>query len=162
MLTVVIILAVAGVLMVAMEVIMPGGILGVGGTIAIIASVVIVGVSQSDDIVALGTGGRFALGAGIIVGSAVFLVLWLKYFTHAGFVKRHLLETQIDEKTHAGGYEELLGQAGTAETDLRPSGKARIDGRKRDVLAESGLIERGTAVKVVKVEGSRVVVRASS
>jgi len=148
--------------MIAMEVIMPGGILGIGGAICTAASVIIVAASTSDDIVSLGTGGRFALGTTIIVGSTLLLALWLKYFTHAGFVKKHLLEKKIDGTTHEGGYEELLGQDGTAETTLRPSGKARIVGRKWDVLAESGMIDKGTPVKVVKIEGTRIVVRVAS
>jgi membrane-bound serine protease (ClpP class) len=43
---------------------------------------------------------------------------------------------------------------------LRPSGTANINGQRVDVVTEGGLIERGTAVKVVAVEGSRIVVRA--
>jgi membrane-bound ClpP family serine protease len=42
---------------------------------------------------------------------------------------------------------------------LRPSGTASINGRRVDVVTEGGLIERGTAVKVVAVEGARIVVR---
>ena len=95
-----------------------------------------------------------------MLGGLIMLVLWLKFFTRAKFVKRHLLEGEIDGTQEYEQYKELLDKTGTAETDLRPSGKARLDGRKRDVLAETGMIERGTNVKVVKVEGSRVIVRA--
>ena len=56
---------------------------------------------------------------------------------------------------------ELLHGTGTAVTQLRPSGVATINGQRVDVVTEGGLIERGTPVKVVAVEGSRIVVRAS-
>ena len=55
---------------------------------------------------------------------------------------------------------ELLDQLGTADSILRPSGVATINGHRIDVVAETGLIERGQSVKVIAVEGSKVVVRA--
>jgi membrane-bound serine protease (ClpP class) len=55
---------------------------------------------------------------------------------------------------------ELLQQTGTAFTQLRPAGTALINGRRVDVVTEGQLIERGTPVRVVAVEGMRVVVRA--
>ena len=99
------------------------------------------------------------LAGGVLVGATVCLTLWLKFFHRASFVKRHLLEGEVGGTDDYDKYQALLDLTGTAETDLRPSGKARLDGKKHDVLAEVGMIERGTAVKVVKVEGSRVIVR---
>jgi membrane-bound serine protease (ClpP class) len=57
---------------------------------------------------------------------------------------------------------ELLNQTGSALTPLRPSGTALINGRRVDVVTEGGMIERNTPVKVVAVEGMRVIVRALS
>lgn len=158
MLSIVLILVAFGILMIAMEVILPGGLLGTAGGIAIIISLILTATSPGLD--AIGSSGRFALAAGILLASGTLLVLWLKFFTRAGFVKKHLLEGGVRGTQMYDQYQELLGRSGTAETDLRPSGKARLDGRRWDVLAESGLIEKGAEIHVVKVEGSRVVVRA--
>jgi membrane-bound serine protease (ClpP class) len=54
---------------------------------------------------------------------------------------------------------ELLNGTGVALSQLRPSGTATINGQRVDVVTEGGLIERGTAIKVVAVEGARIVVR---
>lgn len=54
-----------------------------------------------------------------------------------------------------------VGMAGVAVTPLRPSGQADIDGRLIDVVADMGLIDPGTPVRVVRVEGMRVVVTES-
>jgi membrane-bound ClpP family serine protease len=54
---------------------------------------------------------------------------------------------------------ELVGKQGVAQSLLRPSGVAVIDGKRLDVTAESGIIERGSAVKVVAIEGTRILVR---
>jgi membrane-bound serine protease (ClpP class) len=46
-----------------------------------------------------------------------------------------------------------------ADTELRPTGKALIDGRRLDVISDGDFITRGTAVEVVEVAGTRIVVR---
>ena len=40
---------------------------------------------------------------------------------------------------------------------LHPSGVVAIDGKKHDVVTEGGMAEKGDRVRVVKVEGNRVV-----
>ncbi|MGB4213854.1 MAG: NfeD family protein [Dethiobacteria bacterium] len=46
-------------------------------------------------------------------------------------------------------------------TPLRPAGSARIGERRIDVVSEGEFIAAGVPVKVVLVEGSRVVVQKS-
>jgi membrane-bound serine protease (ClpP class) len=62
---------------------------------------------------------------------------------------------------HAGTTQapDLVGREGVAQTLLRPSGMALLDGKRLDVVAESDMIERGSAIKVVAIDGTRVVVR---
>ncbi|MGI9241593.1 MAG: NfeD family protein [Verrucomicrobiales bacterium] len=158
MLTTVIILAIFGIAMIAVEVILPGGIFGAIGALTIGASLFLT--ATSADLNHIGTDGRFLLGGGIMITSVVLLGLWLKFFTRARFVKRHLLEDEVGGTTNYDKYQALLDQSGVAETDLRPAGKGRLDGIKYDVLAETGMISNGSKIKVVRVEGSRVIVRA--
>ncbi len=54
----------------------------------------------------------------------------------------------------------LLGKAGETLTTLRPAGKARIEGRRRDVVSAGDYIEKGKMIVVSAVDGNRVVVRA--
>ena len=55
--------------------------------------------------------------------------------------------------------QDLLGKTGVAQTVLRPSGRALIDGELVDVITEGEFYEPGTAVRVVAVTGGRTVVR---
>jgi len=55
---------------------------------------------------------------------------------------------------------DLLEAVGTALTDLRPSGLARFDDERVDVVTLGDYVAAGTAVRVVRVEGNRVTVRA--
>jgi membrane-bound serine protease (ClpP class) len=52
-----------------------------------------------------------------------------------------------------------VGVAGSALTPLRPSGTARLDGERVDVVAEGEFVPAGASIEVIKQEGSRVVVR---
>jgi hypothetical protein len=62
------------------------------------------------------------------------------------------------EPEAAAGEKSLLGAKGTALTDLRPTGRAEIDGEYYPVVSEGRWIERGAPLRVVEVEGNRIVV----
>ena len=53
-----------------------------------------------------------------------------------------------------------VGLVGKAHTQLRPSGKADFGGQLVDVVTRGDLIEPGSAVRILAVEGARVVVAA--
>lgn len=53
----------------------------------------------------------------------------------------------------------LEGRLGKALTDLRPGGTAEVDGERVSVTTEGDFLEKNSDIKVVEVEGSRIVVR---
>lgn len=55
--------------------------------------------------------------------------------------------------------EGLQGQVGMALTDMRPSGVIEIDGKRHDAIATGGVVDRGSAVRVVRVSGLTIEVR---
>jgi membrane-bound serine protease (ClpP class) len=48
---------------------------------------------------------------------------------------------------------------GVAVTPLRPSGKAQFGGRFIDVIADGDYVPPGGRIRVVEIEGPRVVVK---
>ena len=54
---------------------------------------------------------------------------------------------------------DLLGKEGVALTILRPAGTVIINHERIDAVSEGGFIEQNASVKVIKVEGARIVVR---
>ncbi len=62
----------------------------------------------------------------------------------------------------AGKLDTLLGQTGQTITDLRPVGAVMFGQDRIDCVAETGQIEKGSEVTVIRVEGVRVVVREQS
>lgn len=71
-------------------------------------------------------------------------------------------EHELAADARRAGLESLVGATGRALTDLRPVGVVLIDGQRRDALAEGAWIEDGTEVRVVRVEGSQLRVRATT
>ena len=54
----------------------------------------------------------------------------------------------------------LVGKEGVSTSQLRPAGLATICERRVDVVTRGELLDSGTKVKVIAVEGNRVVVKA--
>lgn len=142
-----------GLTLIALEVFVPGGILGVFGVLALMIAIVM-------GFFAFGAQGGFFAAVCIVLFSALFLALWIRLFprTKVGRILT-LQKDGHDFKTDNPAPSPLLGKEGTAVSNLQSSGIAYIDGNRTDVVAESGFIAAGSQVKVIKVEGHRVVVR---
>ena len=147
----VIILLVIGTLLMLLETVLPGMIAGIIGFGCLVAGVVIAYMDHGPTV-----GNRVLLG--VTAGLVTLGVLWIRFFPNSRlgqvFVSRQTIGGLDVERP------ELVNHTGTALTILRPSGTALIDGRRVDVVTDGVLIEKGTPVKVVAVEGLRVVVRA--
>ena len=53
----------------------------------------------------------------------------------------------------------FIGREGVATSVLRPAGMAAFDGVKLDVVSEAAFVPAGTQVRVIAVEGRRILVR---
>jgi membrane-bound serine protease (ClpP class) len=144
-------LVLVGAALLLLETVLPGLIAGILGLLCIGTAVAV-----SYSTFGMGTGNLvlLAVGVGLVAGALV----WLKYFPGSRlariFISRRIVgDLDVDKP-------ELLHQSGVAQTNLRPSGAAVINGQRVDVVTEGPMIERGTPVTVVAVEGMRVVVRA--
>jgi membrane-bound ClpP family serine protease len=56
----------------------------------------------------------------------------------------------------------LVGRVGTAATVLRPTGAMEVDGQRIDVVTEGEFVEAGTRIRVLYVQGPRIVVAAEA
>jgi membrane-bound serine protease (ClpP class) len=65
----------------------------------------------------------------------------------------HVVPTETRAKTH------LLDRAGVTVTPLRPGGIAEVAGERVDVVSEGEWLESGRTVKVIAIEGARILVR---
>ena len=147
----IIVLVVVGCLMLAAEVFVPGLVLGTLGGLCLIGSVALCYSAYGP---LLGTVAFAALAVLVIAG----FFLWLRLFPHTPIGKKMMLNRSLDSRSSMK-IPDLTGATGEAVTPLRPAGTAVINGRRMDVVAESGLIESGQKISVVSQEGIRIVVR---
>ena len=84
----------------------------------------------------------------------------IKYFPKTATGKKMILAVAQTgggaQPKQAGDW---IGREGVAQTPLRPAGAALIDGQRLDVVAESGMIESGSRIKIMAVNENRLVVR---
>jgi membrane-bound serine protease (ClpP class) len=144
-------LLILGAVLLFLETLLPGLIAGIIGFICLVAAVVL---GYRDYGYQTGT----LILAGVIVGLMVGAWCWLKFFSASRVARKFISERAVGEL--GVDKPELLNGTGVALTQLRPSGTANINSQRVDVITEGGLIERGAKVKVVAVEGARIVVRA--
>ena len=56
--------------------------------------------------------------------------------------------------------QKLVGREGVSLTPLRPSGNGDFDGEKLDVVSDGAFIPQGARIRIVRVEGLRILVKA--
>lgn len=145
---------VIGLILLIAEFFVPGGIVGIIGGVLIMGSLLFAGASFV----------HMAYSILIAMFIAVIgMVIIMKFFGK----KLHMFNKLVlrDATTTEEGYVsntnrvELIGKKGETVTPLRPAGTVLIDSERLDVVSEGSFIEVGRTVEVLKVEGSRIVVR---
>ncbi|PLR68449.1 hypothetical protein CYJ36_08735 [Bacillus sp. UMB0893] len=149
-----VILFIVGLILVFAEIFVPGGIIGFIGFGAILLSFFI----ATDDIGYM----AFSLVVAFLVAISAAIIFVKVFGKRMNIFKKLILR---DSANTESGYVsnrnrlELIGKTGIALTSMRPSGTALIDDERIDAVTEGTYIKKDQKVKIVKVEGSRVVVR---
>nr|WP_233499272.1 nodulation protein NfeD [Bacillus weihaiensis] len=149
-----VLLFILGIIFIIAEFFVPGGILGILGLGSIVTSLYI----ASGNFVQM----TISIMISILVSIVVSILLVKVFGKRMNLFKKLILR---DSTNTDSGYvsnktrSELLGLEGVALTTLRPSGTAIIGEERLDVVTEGSYILKGNKLKVVKVEGSRIVVR---
>ena len=97
-----------------------------------------------------------------LVGAVIGLVLLAKLMIKTKFWEQLTApDTQKKEEGYSNtlGWESLQGETGIADTDLHPSGWVRVKDQRIFVVSEGEFIEEGKEIKILSVDGNRVLVR---
>ena len=147
------IIFVIGLILLVIEAISPGfGLPGISGIVLIVVGIVLAMGSIQSAIMSLSVA---------IILTAIITILLIKQGRKIEAFNKIVLSTKHDDEGYfsAPPKYEYLDKEGIALTDLRPSGIIEIDEEKLDALSEGSYIQKGSQVKVVKVEGSKIIVR---
>jgi membrane-bound serine protease (ClpP class) len=149
-----IILFVIGVLLLIAELFLPGGIIGVFGFAAIIGSFFL----ASENMIHMGISIIIAFLISIIASIIMVKVLGRRMSIFKKIILRDSTNTEQGYVSNVNRTD-LIGKMGTTITQLRPAGKVMVDEEIVDAVSEGSFIQKDHHVKVIKVEGSRIVVR---
>jgi membrane-bound ClpP family serine protease len=151
--TAIAILFLVGVLLLAIEVFVPGAVVGILGGISLIAGVV----------VAFGTYGT--TGGFISLGSAVALLAVTLYLEFVVLPKSRVAKALSMSTDVAGtsqpplaNEQEVLNQTGEAATALAPSGYVLLKGRRYEAFSSDGFLPKGASVRVTGLDNFRLIV----
>lgn len=151
---IVIVLFIIGLILLLVEVFVPGfGVPGILGITSVIASIIMSSSSLEQAIISLFI--SFILTT--IVG-----ILLIKFGPRNKLFNRIILSTSLNRENGYvanENFKNYVGKIGITLTPLRPSGSVEIEGKKLDVVSKNVYIEKDQQVKIVKVEGSRIVVQ---
>jgi membrane-bound serine protease (ClpP class) len=147
-------LAAAGILAILAEAFLPtAGVLGAAGLGCIIASIVVV-YRRFGSL----AGSLYLAAAAVLIPALI--ALYFKFFPRSPMGRWLLIRK--GPGAEPGPYEELTGREGRTLTVLRPVGLVLIGDRKYSAVSGGEFIEADRKVKVLKVEGSRILVRETT
>lgn len=144
-----------GMVLIIVEVFLPGfGLPGISGIALVGVGVVLIGMHF---------GAPMAVGV-LLVLIAVLAVLisWvLRQVVHGKTNTELFLKEKGEYELHED-MQVLVGRTGMTMSVLRPAGIGDFDGVRLNVVTEGGFIEKGMPIQIVRVDGSKIVVRADS
>lgn len=145
-----------GLVLVMAEVLFPSfGILSVLATAAFVGAVVLAFREDTD------TGVAFVVS--IALGVPVAILAGMRLFPSSPVGKKMIARGLSFPGRAATDPRDLglVGASGVAESDCRPSGVGRFEGRRVSVVTRGEWVERGRPIRVLEVRGNRVVVTAT-
>ena len=133
------------------------GLLGIAGIAAAMVLALMGSSPTTGDVMQ-----AFAILAASLLITAAVVYAWLRHIPNSNRFGGLFLRSgmpQSDGYVSAALRADLVGQDGVAITDLRPAGTATIAGERVDVVTEGEYVSQGSAVRVLRSEGYRHVVR---
>ncbi len=161
----------AGLIALGAEVfVIPGfGVAGALGIVLIVSSLVLaltgLPASTAWDVGAIG--GAFGQVMLSMVGGVIGMIFVARKLPESTFGRWMVLDTTLSRTKKQSGdgefvaqpatWDRYVGKRGVATTDLRPAGKATIEDDLVDVVSRGDYIEKGSQIRIVEVEGVRIV-----
>ena len=144
-----------GIVLLAIEIfVIPGfGITGILGILGIVAGIFM---SFGINNIAQAT---LVVFVSLIADIILIIILARFILKSKGFKNIVALETDTAGYHSSVSYDNLLGCEGITDTFFRPSGNIIINDKKYDAITEGEFINKGVKIKVILVEGNKIVIK---
>lgn len=144
-----------GLVLLAIEIfVIPGfGITGILGIVGIAAGIFmsfgISNISQATFVVFIS-----------LIADIILIIILARFIFKSGiFQNKIALDTDTAGYHSSVSYDDLLGLEGITDTFFRPSGNIIINDKKYDAITEGEFINKGAKIKVILVEGNKIVIK---
>ncbi len=151
-----IILQVLGIAVIIAEFVLPSG-----GVLSIVALAVL-GYSLFEVFAKVGPGAGMIFVLADVILIPVLTIVGIKILARSPIALRRALSRASGVSSQDDTFDQLVGKRGVTKTDLRPAGKAVVDGQRLDVVSAGDFIANNSPVVVSMVNGNRVVVRQAT
>jgi membrane-bound serine protease (ClpP class) len=152
----VILLFAVGVILLALEVVVPGAVLGIIGGCFMLGGVVV-----AFDRFGVEGGGLAAVAALSLVGIALYLEFVL--LPRSRLAKTFSMTTTVPGTSQpAIADRAVIGRRAVAVTPLTPSGVVELDGRRYEAFARSGHVATGAHLDIIDLDNFRLIVSQPS
>lgn len=144
-----------GLVLLAIEIfVIPGfGITGILGIVGIAAGIFMsFGISNISQ-------ATFVIFISLIADIILIIILARFIFKSGIFQNKIALDTDTAGYHSSVSYDDLLGLEGITDTFFRPSGNIIINDKKYDAITEGEFINKGAKIKVILVEGNKIVIK---
>ncbi len=149
----VLLLFVTGIILLALELIVPGLVLGIAGGLAMLAGVALAFRENGSH-----GGWLAAAGAGVVLAAVIYAELvWLPKSRLAKFFSMGMTLAGKSQPPVAVA-DEVVGAEAVAETTLAPSGYVRVAGRRYEAFCQNGFAAEGARLRVRSVDNFRLIV----
>ena len=142
-----------GYLLVALEAIVPGGVLGLLGFVCLLASSYFAHLEYRGWMIPLIV---FLIGG---FGGVLLVFYQFKWLSQSKFGKNMFVHATSGAVKKEKLLQELVGKNGHAETDHHPEGLVRVDDKTYDSFCSSGFLSKGAEVEIIKADAFRLIVR---
>jgi membrane-bound ClpP family serine protease len=151
--TLIILLFALGILLLAVEVIVPGAVLGSIGGLLMFGGCV-------KAFMEYGTGGGMLAVIAAFVFAGLAFYLEFRVLPKTRFGRRAFLTSEITGVSAAFGCEagEMIGQSAEALTMLSPTGYIRVNGQRYEAFCQSGQVPVGAQLEVIGSDNFRLIV----
>ena len=141
-----------GYLLVALEAIVPGGVLGLLGFVCLLASAYFAHLEYGGIAIPLVV---FLVGG---FGGVVIVFLQFRWLSGSKFGKNMFVHATSGKNFETKNLDHLIGKTGIAETDHHPEGLTRIGDNSYDSYCDTGFLSKGTELQIIRVESFRLIV----
>jgi membrane-bound ClpP family serine protease len=141
-----------GVVLLALEVVVPGAVLGIIGGIAMLAGVIMAFDQFGFE------GGAVASAVAVVV-VAIALYLEFVLLPRSRLAKVFSMSATVDGRSQpAVADRSVIGKRVVAVTPLTPSGVVEMEGRRFEAFARNGHVPSGSQLDIIDVDNFRLIV----